>query len=129
MSEYIDKQSRLFSLWFSVPIEPLIDIFTEMDRNNPGQISGLALLSATATDIKNMLDEGTISTKNLIISSLNLINSHNKNGMNLNALIDVAPESKLIEWAEELDKERSSGNSRGPFHGVTIVLKVRSMGV
>jgi Asp-tRNA(Asn)/Glu-tRNA(Gln) amidotransferase A subunit family amidase len=36
----------------------------------------------------------------------------------------MAPESTLIERAKQLDRERLEGHSRGPLHGIPIVLKV-----
>lgn len=39
----------------------------------------------------------------------------------LNAVIELNP--KALETARELDRERASGNVRGPLHGIPILLK------
>ncbi|KAL8947465.1 MAG: hypothetical protein Q9222_006259 [Ikaeria aurantiellina] len=87
------------------------------------QLSGTNLLSLTATDLRDMLDQGAITSKILIQSYLNHISAHNRQGMGLRAIIDVAPEANILKLAEELDFERQAGKSRGPFHGVPLVIK------
>jgi amidase len=52
---------------------------------------------------------------------LDRINLIDKNGPKLNAIIQVNPDA--LEIAQELDKELADGKSRGPLHGVPVILK------
>ncbi|MBK7711634.1 MAG: amidase [Bacteroidales bacterium] len=49
------------------------------------------------------------------------INEIDKSGPGLNSVIRVNPDA--IQIAEELDRELASGNSRGPLHGIPVILK------
>lgn len=52
---------------------------------------------------------------------LERINALDKNGPKLNALIRVNPDA--LQIADELDKELAAGKTRGPLHGVPVILK------
>ncbi|RSL85542.1 hypothetical protein BHE90_001797 [Fusarium euwallaceae] len=51
------------------------------------------------------------------------ISRHNHDGLYPNAIVSVAERDTLLAQARELDRERSQGKIRGPFHGVPVVLK------
>ena len=71
-----------------------------------------------------MLDQASISSKELMESYLIHIEAHNRQGMNLRAILDLAPKTEIVRLAEELDAEHERGEPRGPFHGIPIVVKV-----
>ena len=48
---------------------------------------------------------------------------HDHAGLNLNAMISIAPEDLLLSMAAELDTESEQGDSRGLLHGVPMVVK------
>jgi amidase len=52
---------------------------------------------------------------------LDRIKEIDRNGPKLNSIIDINPDALLI--AEELDSELAAGKSRGPLHGVPVILK------
>lgn len=83
------------------------------------------VLKTTASDLKDMLSKGLITSRAIVKAYLRQIKRHNSQGMTLNALIDVAPEESLLGIADILDAERAAGNLRGDYHGIPIVLKVR----
>ncbi|PKK44313.1 hypothetical protein CI102_10892 [Trichoderma harzianum] len=81
------------------------------------------VLKTTASDLKDMLNKGLITSRTIVETYLGQIKRHNSQGMVLNALIDIAPEESLLEFADILDAERAAGNLRGDYHGIPIVLK------
>jgi amidase len=52
---------------------------------------------------------------------LDRINEIDKNGPRLNSIIIVNPD--VLEIAGELDRELAAGKSRGPLHGIPVILK------
>ncbi|OPB36325.1 hypothetical protein A0O28_0054040 [Trichoderma guizhouense] len=87
------------------------------------------VLTTTASDLKDMLSKGLITSRAIVKAYLRQIKRHNSQGTVLNALIDVAPEEVLLRFADVLDAERAAGNLRGPYHGIPIVLKLLRCGL
>src|SRR2546428_7976036 len=52
---------------------------------------------------------------------LERIEAYDRRGPHLNAVLEVNPEA--LEIAEALDRERASTGSRGPLHGIPVLLK------
>ncbi|KAH8805331.1 amidase signature domain-containing protein [Xylogone sp. PMI_703] len=80
------------------------------------------VLTLTASEAIKVL-ENDITSEQLVNAYLTQIKAHNHNGMNLNALISVAPEQDLLERARALDQERRSGLLRSELHGVPFIAK------
>ncbi|KAK4063145.1 hypothetical protein Trihar35433_8940 [Trichoderma harzianum] len=87
------------------------------------------VLTTTASDLKDMLSKGLITSRAIVKAYLRQIKRHNSQGTVLNALIDVAPEEVLLRFADVLDAERAAGNLRGRYHGIPIVLKLLRCGL
>ena len=75
----------------------------------------------TIDEIQQAYENGTYTAVDLVKSYLHRIESIDKNGPNLNSIIQLNPDAMSI--AEELDKERAEGKIRGPMHGIPVVLK------
>lgn len=84
----------------------------------------LDLLTATAEELSFHLAIGHISSVQLVQRYLAQIEAHNENGLGLRAVIEVAPKSEVLDIAGRLDYERRIGRSRGPLHGIPILVKV-----
>ena len=65
--------------------------------------------------------DGTITVKEVVQAYLDRIDSVDKHGPKLNAIIQINPDA--LQIAEELDIELKAGKSRGPLHGIPVVLK------
>ncbi|MCX6238287.1 MAG: amidase [Bacteroidia bacterium] len=65
--------------------------------------------------------DGKFTIKELVQAYLDRIEAIDKNGPKLNAIIQINPD--VIQIAEELDLEMKAGKSRGPMHGIPVVLK------
>ena len=82
------------------------------------------VLTTTATELHLLLESGTISSVDIVELYLSQIERHNHAGLGLNAIISVAPKRLLLQRAQELDQERATGRTRGPLHGLPIIVKV-----
>jgi amidase len=84
------------------------------------QCSALNLLTATAEELSYSLSTGAITSVSLLHLYLSHIKKHDPH---LNAIIDLAPESSVLDTAASLDYERKLGRIRGPLHGVPVIVK------
>lgn len=79
------------------------------------------VLTASAHELQSLLQSGTITSVEVVKQYLEQTKKHNDL---LHALIEVTPEEKLLEFAQQLDKERARGRKRGPLHGIPVIVKV-----
>ena len=82
------------------------------------------VLTTTATELQHSLKNGDLTSVQIVQSYLAQIEKHNHEGMNLRAVLALAPRDQLLARAAELDKERAKGRLRGPLHGVPILVKL-----
>jgi amidase len=78
------------------------------------------LIRATAADLQAQLQNGDLTSEHLVQLYLRQMQQHEPR---LNALISIAPSHIILERARILDKERAKGTTRGPLHGIPIILK------
>ena len=78
-------------------------------------------LTATLSDVRVLLDTGSLRSIDLIDAYLAQIAKHNDY---LRAVASIAPMSQLRQCAEARDQERDQGRSRGPLHGIPVLIKV-----
>ncbi|CRL23447.1 Amidase [Penicillium camemberti] len=81
------------------------------------------VLTATASDLRNLLDLGEVSSVELVGLHLDQIARHNKQGLVLNAMISTASADRVLEEARMLDTERAQKGPRSKLHGIPIILK------
>ncbi|OAA80786.1 Amidase signature domain protein [Akanthomyces lecanii RCEF 1005] len=81
------------------------------------------LARATASGLQTLLNSGEITSVDLVKQSLEQIELHNTRGLNLRALISVAPEKLALARAAELDVERAASKLRDSLHGIPILVK------
>ncbi|MEO6902029.1 MAG: amidase [Bacteroidia bacterium] len=83
--------------------------------------AAINLEEITITDLQNGYKQGNYTITNVVQNYLNRIKELDKNGPALNSVIEVNPDALKI--AAELDKELAAGKSRGPLHGIPVLLK------
>lgn len=76
---------------------------------------------STINQLQRRMRKGEFSSRNIVEQYLKRIETIDKNGPKLNALIEM--NSEALSTADLRDEERKSGHSRGPLHGIPIVLK------
>ena len=85
------------------------------------------LLTSTAGDVRLLFEAKDITSTQLVQACLDQIESHNKAGLKLNALLSIAPREDLLSKATILGTERADGQIRSPLHGLPIILKVSAI--
>ena len=92
-----------------------MDVKVEKDPNN------FRFLETSIDKLSTGYTQGDFSIEEVTQAYLDRINQIDKAGPTLRSIIQVNPEAIVI--AKELDKELANGKSRGPLHGIPIVLK------
>ncbi len=83
--------------------------------------TGVAVEELTLADIAAAFADGRLTSRRLTQMYLERINSLDRHGPALGAVIEVNPHA--LDIADELDRERQSRGSRGPLHGVPLLIK------
>lgn len=84
----------------------------------PGPNTGVELSLA---EISTAFAKGSLSSQELTQSYLDRIDRLNRRGPELRAVLETNPQA--LEAAAMLDEERRTKGSRGPLHGVPVLLK------
>ncbi|WP_031305324.1 amidase family protein [Brevibacillus panacihumi] len=71
--------------------------------------------------LQRAMEEGKTTSRELTLSFLKRIAAHDKQGVAINAISEVNPDALHI--AESMDREREVAGSRGPLHGIPILIK------
>lgn len=87
------------------------------------------IYNTTAVNLQEWQQSGKLTAVDIVETYLSQIDAHNVKGMGLRAVIDTAPRSLALERAKELDAERASKGSRGPLHGIPVLIKVSHSGL
>ena len=75
----------------------------------------------TIPDLQKGYESGKYTVSEVVQTYIDRIYELDENGPELNSIIIVNPDAIAI--AEELDRELREGKSRGPMHGVPVILK------
>lgn len=86
-------------------------------RNSPH----FDLEETTIAELQKRMQDGSLTSEKITSLYLERINQLDKNGPKLNAIIQLNPDAVTI--AKKLDDERKSGKTRGPLHGIPILIK------
>ncbi|MDI6049063.1 amidase [Flavobacterium sp. XS2P24] len=75
----------------------------------------------TIVSLREKLASGKYTSEQLVQLYLKRIEAIDKNGPQLNSVIEVNPDAVAI--AVTMDKELKAGKSRGPLHGIPVLIK------
>lgn len=75
----------------------------------------------TIGSLQEKLTAGKYTSQQLVELYLKQIESIDKNGLTLNAIIEINPDA--ISIASKMDNERKDGKSRGALHGIPVLIK------
>ena len=81
----------------------------------------LELAESSIADLQAAMSRGNLTSVELVNAYLARIKSIDKFGPKINSIIELNPDAKAI--AAELDRERKTKGSRGPLHGIPVLLK------
>jgi amidase len=85
----------------------------------PGPV--IDLQEITVRQLQQGYREGRFTVTDVVKGYLNRIEAIDRNGPMLNSIIRVNPDA--LKAASELDAELKAGKSRGPLHGIPLILK------
>jgi amidase len=80
-----------------------------------------ALYEATIPELQAAMESGRTTSRKLALMFLKRIERLDRAGPRLRSIIEVNPDA--LEIADELDEERRERGTRGPLHGIPVVLK------
>ena len=86
-----------------------------------GQESGFEVAEASILELQAAMEEGRVTSAQLVDAYLARIAAYDNAGPELNALLALNPNAR--NEAEALDRERATRGPRGPLHGIPVILK------
>ena len=81
----------------------------------------IELVDAGISQLQSAMTEGRISSAGLVRAYLERIRRIDRTGPRIKSVIELNPDAVGI--ARELDRERAGGISRGPLHGIPVLIK------
>lgn len=78
---------------------------------------------ATVDQLQTAISSGELSAAAIVKHYYAEIAKHNERGADLRVVTQLLPLADALELARKLDRERAAGKSRGPLHGVPVLLK------
>jgi amidase len=85
------------------------------------EVGSFELDEVTISELQEGMTRGRFTARSLARKYLERIDEIDARGPALRSVIETNPEA--IEIAEQLDRERKDGRSRGPLHGVPVLVK------
>ncbi len=80
-----------------------------------------SLEEVTIDQLRKGFSDGTYTIESVVQQYIDRINKIDKNGIQLGSVISINPDAIAI--AKALDAELKEGKSRGPMHGIPVLLK------
>jgi amidase len=105
----------------------LVESCTDAKQNNAAATDAkdasddFELDEQTISDLSEKLTSGDYTSEQLVQLYLKRIEEIDQKGQTLHAIIEVNPEA--VSLAKQMDDERSKGKTRGPLHGIPVVIK------
>jgi amidase len=81
----------------------------------------MTLQEWTISELQSMMTTGELTSRRLAELYLKRIDAIDRNDLKVNAVIETNPDALAI--ASSLDNERHRGKTRGPLHGIPILIK------
>lgn len=75
----------------------------------------------TIPELQDGMKSGKFTSRSLVRKYLDRVDEIDKNGLAINSVIEINPDAIAI--AEALDVERKNKGTRGPLHGIPILIK------
>lgn len=75
----------------------------------------------TIKQLQAALESGEITSRKIVLTYLKRISKLDSSGPTLNSMLEVNPDALYL--ADKLDVERREGKTRGPLHGLPVVIK------
>jgi amidase len=102
------------------PLAPRPSLPATRRRSRPAR-DAFDIEEATVKDLQSAMEAGRVTARELVDLYLERIGGLDQQGPALHSILETNPEAGAL--AEALDQERKSGNTRGPLHGIPVLLK------
>ncbi|OIW31693.1 amidase signature enzyme [Coniochaeta ligniaria NRRL 30616] len=79
--------------------------------------------SSDSAGLQRKLNSDLLTSVELVQACLLRIYKHDQKGAKLNAMISIVPNHVPMERSAQLDRERTAGRIKSPFHGIPILVK------
>jgi amidase len=113
------KNTIRFTSWFLISVLFLLACQPSTKETDDHDFAYLNEISIA--QLQEGYKSGTFTIAQVVHDYLHQIENLDENGPQLNSIILVNP--KAMEQAEALDKELAEGKSRGPMHGIPVIIK------
>ena len=90
-------------------------------QSAPVDFRPTGIIAGSLPDVVDALNNGQISSQQLVTLYLERIESVDKNGPTLQSVLTVNPDA--LAQAKALDEKRANGEILGPLHGVPVLIK------
>ncbi|HEY3370514.1 MAG TPA: amidase [Prolixibacteraceae bacterium] len=110
---------KLAGIFIFIFLYQLCQPSTAIAQNAPTE--NFRFLEQDITRIQQGYKNGSYTIKDLVQSYLDRISEIDQKGPALHSIIQLNPDA--LQIAEALDKELRQGKSRGPLHGIPVLLK------
>lgn len=82
------------------------------------------VMTITANSLRRLLEDGTITSVQIVETYLSHIEEHTKAGAKCRAVISTPPITQVLSQASDLDKDHIYGRIRRPLQRMPSLLKV-----
>jgi amidase len=104
------------------PLYPALAAARETANPAPAsEVRPFELDELTITDLQDGMKSGKYTARSLVEKYSTRIDEIDKHGPAVNSVIELNPEALAI--ADQLDQERKTKGSRGPLHGIPVLIK------
>ncbi len=121
MKNHFRRYQNLFQLIFIATIMLLLQSACQHVAQSSNGEEEFPLLEMDITTLQQKYQQGDFTVVEVVQAYLNRIEAIDQNGPSLNSVLMLNPDAMAI--AKELDKELQEGKSRGPLHGIPVLLK------
>lgn len=105
----------------ALTISPLHAAAQEAAARMAPAVPAFELEEATLADLQKGMQSGKWTARSIAETYLKRIDQLDRQGPTLRSMLDINPDALAI--ADELDRERKTGKSRGPLHGIPVLIK------
>lgn len=82
---------------------------------------GESIVEASVAELQAAMQAGKTTSQALVQAYLARIETYDRNGPSVNSVVEANPDALAI--AQERDEERKAGRTRGPLHGIPVLVK------
>lgn len=102
---------------------PIVLLFAAAACSGPATAppTEFEVAEATILELQGAMEEGQVTSAELVDLHLARIRAYDRDGPALNAIVRLNPLAR--EQAQALDAERAAGTVRGPLHGIPVLMK------